>query len=115
MKFQVPVGLDTLEAEKFPMGMLRALTLAFGEESQYTHGKPVTKLVKPIKSGDTIALVESTLAFPDKGAFFVGARRFTYKGKTDGSFVEVTPDIPMYYAVNYNQKVVCDVDAILPD
>lgn len=110
-----PVRPTGSPAETFPIGMLDALTLAFGEVCQKFYGRPTTKLVEDSAKDATYLLVESTLAFPDEGSVFARGRRATYTGKTDASLTGVVFDIPRNEAMPYGAEVALDVRSILPD
>lgn len=74
----------------FPLGMLEALTHAYGREAQALHGRLMTRVWQAIAITDTSVLVESTLGWPDSGQFWCDGILFTYTSKTDGSFLDVT-------------------------
>jgi hypothetical protein len=79
--------------ETFPLGLLEAIFLAFGDTMEYYQGRPTTQLVAQVDSGATDAIfVETTLGFPWKGAVWVGDSRVTYEHKTDGAFLALTWD-----------------------
>ena len=79
--------------ETFPLGLLESLFLAFGDTMEYYQGRPSTQLVAQVDAGGTDAIfVESTLAFPWKGAVWVGDSRVTYENKSDGAFLALTWD-----------------------
>lgn len=67
-------------------GLLSVVTRMFGEAVQDLAGRALTRLVAGFGEDDAIAYVETTLGFPNKGAFFVNGRRYTYTGKSDASF-----------------------------
>lgn len=108
-------SLKPVSAETFPLGILRALTLALGESVQLIKGRPTTRLMKSIGTADTVAVVESTLAFPAKGYVYISGRRVAYRGKTDGSLTGLSFSPPLSAAVPEWQEVALDVRSIFPD
>lgn len=89
-------------------GLLAVFTRMFGEAVQELAGRALTRLVAGFGEDDAIAYVETTLGFPNKGAFFVNGRRYTYTGKTDASFTGCVKQRPYdgtasaYKTVLYN-------------
>lgn len=69
-----------------PDGLLSVLTRAVGEEVQVLSGRAVTRLVDGMPEDGPTAFVETTLGFPDAGAFFVNGRRYAYSSRTPVSF-----------------------------
>ena len=93
----------------FPVAPLEALYLAFGETMDYYAGRPETLLVNPVQSGSVDAIyVESTLAFPWKGAVWVGGMRVSYENKTDGAFLNLTWDEAQQPGFGVRSKVRLD-------
>jgi|10_taG_2_1085330.scaffolds.fasta_scaffold00191_19 hypothetical protein len=64
------------------IGVLEALTLAFGDAIQKTAGRPVTRLRKEYTlQTDSVMLIETTLSFPDSGYVYLGGQKLKYASK----------------------------------
>ena len=112
-KFTASTSIET-KLNTFPIGILRSLTLAFGEVCQKFSGRPSTRLAKDMAQGDTYLLVESTLGFPDSGDLFLQGREATYTSKTDGSFIGVTFNIPPRAGFPTGERVTLNARTIFP-
>lgn len=95
LAFVAPSVLAETLVPYSPLLNLEAVTQALGETLQDRTGPAATFLLQPIQDGDTDVVVESTLLFPDSGAFFVDNFRFNYTSKGQMTFYGVTPD-PAY-------------------
>lgn len=72
-----------------PVGLIQAWTNAIGRQLEKVAGVPTTRLTAAVTRTTTVVNTETTLAFPNTGAFFAGGIRFTYAAKTDTSFTVV--------------------------
>jgi hypothetical protein len=88
---RIEAGNEAELRAEFPLGGLRALTLALGQEIQSINGRPETALRGSASELDSTLAVESTLGFPDEGAVFVEGRAWTYTSKTDTLFAGAAP------------------------
>lgn len=114
VNFLVPATLTTT-TEKFPLGTLEALFLAFGETMDFYQGRPTTQLVSQVNAGATDAVfVETTLGFPWKGAIWVGDSRVTYENKTDGAFLALTWDELNKPGYGEKTRVMLDTKSVPP-
>lgn len=89
--FLVPA--TTGDLSEFPHQYLREFTRGLAEALQRLAGKSSTKLVAAFDADGGTAFVETTLGFPNSGAFFVGARKYRYTGKTPVSFLLCVPEL----------------------
>lgn len=75
------------DTSEWPGRILEAATRATAEEIQTLAGRAWTQLVADFGEDDAVAFVETTLGFPDYGAFYAGKRKYTYTSRTDCSFL----------------------------
>lgn len=92
LAFVAPSVLGTTEVPDSPLMNIEATTLALAETIQQRAGPAATFLLQPLGPSDTTAVVESTLDFPDGGAFFANGVRFTYTSKGQMTFYGVAVD-----------------------
>jgi len=109
--FAVPVQDGAMS--EWPHEILREWTRLIGEEFQQVAGVASTRLVEAFPSAGGTAFVETTLGFPDTGAFFVGPRKYSYTGRTPVSFTGCTPELvyPLEAMVEWS-PVWCDPYAV---
>lgn len=73
------------------IGVLEALSLAFGESFQKTSGRPVTRLRRNYQLTDQAMLLETTLAFPATGYVYANGVKLKYSSKdTDVLYMDTT-------------------------
>jgi hypothetical protein len=101
------------EAE-FPSAALLTLLHVYGQTLQEEHGVPMTRLTQAVQKNDTTINVESTLAFPDAGAFYLGVWRFVYTSKTNSTLIGAVSDVQRFVTIPDGSEVVLDARAILP-
>lgn len=101
--------------DEWPHGGLDALTQSAADEIQVFCGVPMTALLVDLHDDDTVAYVETTLAFPPSGAIYVRDRRYTYTSKTDCSFKGLEYQFSNGLIMPAGSEVLCDVRAVLPD
>lgn len=89
LAFVAPSTLGPIQSK---LMNIEAVTLALCETLQQRAGPAATFLLQPIALGDTTVIVESTLDFPESGAFFVNNLRFTYTAKGQMTFTGVALD-----------------------
>lgn len=102
------------EIEGYPLGVLEALTLAFGEQCQEVYQAPVTTLARDFESGDTTMFLDSCLGFPDRGAVFMKGVRYTYLSRTDGALVDVASDDLVLVTSAAGLEVAVDARSVEP-
>jgi hypothetical protein len=101
---------------EFPLGVLEALTSAFGRQIQRLMGTPATRLTADLTKDSVAAGVETTLAFPaTDGAFWTEGRRFEYTAKTDVSFTGLTTDRYLATTIPAGTLVVLDLTTAPPE
>ena len=105
---------ETLLRGEFPMGALQTLTRAIAEEIQILGGVPMTLLAAALAWDVTFAVVETTLAFPDAGAVFIGGRRYVYTSKIATQLRGLVADQTDGTEIPTRSDVVLDVTAVLP-
>ena len=99
---------------------MEAVTEAVADEGQQLAGAPTTKAVANGVAPFTAWFVESTLEFPDSGAFFCRGLRFSYTSRGEVSFRGVTQDAgqnPMPAGVSpvaEGDVIVLDPRSVLP-
>lgn len=101
------------DLSEFPHQYLREITRGVGEALQTLAGRASTKLVAAFAADGGTAFVETTLGFPNSGAFFVGARKYRYTSKTPVSFLLCVPELvyPVDAAPEWS-TVWCDPGAV---
>ena len=77
-------------------------------------GVAETVLASELAVDATTALVDSTLGFPDEGAFWLAARRFTYTSKTDAAFHGLAEAVPRVEAIGAGGSIVLDEASYIP-
>jgi len=75
-------------------GLLEVITNAIGQSLQEHAGVVSTRLLEEYSPGETVMVVESTLAWADVGGGSVRGAMFNYTGRTDSSLTGVTFDVP---------------------
>lgn len=74
------------------MTIIDGVYKALGEELTRLHGHVSTRLVAPLPASGVVALVESTIEFPDVGVLYVEGERIPYTGRGLASFTGLVRD-----------------------
>ena len=111
--FTVPSD-DVEERAEWEHGLLRVLTRAAGQETQKTYGRLATLSRLDYDYGDAHLFVESTLGWPERGAFFLDGERFRYRGTDDGAckLLNVKADFPDLDTIPYGSLVLLDASVV---
>ena len=99
----------------WPEPFIRAWVDSVVEELDALNGRPTTLLLQDLIPGDTVALVETTLGFPDSGQFRAGRALFAYTGREAAALTGLTCLSPSEETLSARTVVECDVAALLPD
>lgn len=105
---------DDVTTEWKSKGELWHILQSLGERLQAFSGRPCTGLAQRLSyqyQPHTVE-VETTVGFPDEGAFYINDTRFQYTGKTSSSFTGVTVDHYFEYNYDAREEVICDVTTI---
>lgn len=98
-----------------PYRYVAAIMNALGRQFFDLAGTPETNTAEDIAVGASTVLVNSTLYFPDAGAFWAEGIPFTYTSKTDGAFHGVETSTQRITAIPSGALVVADERAYQPD
>jgi hypothetical protein len=102
-------------AKEWYHGFLQAISRAAGQLVQDFTGCPETILLTDVNPTDNHIFVESTLAFPESGYFFVGDVEYYYAARTATSFRDVTSDHRPHFTQHARQVVRLNQRRILPE
>ena len=113
LPFSVPSD-DVEERAEWEHGLLRVITRAAGQEAQNTYGRLATLSRNDYDYGDRHLFVESTLGWPERGAFFLDGKRFFYRGTDVGAckLLNVKADFPDLDTIPYGSLVLLDASAV---
>ena len=108
---------DVLERAEWNHGLLRVITRACAQNIQEVLGRLATISREDYVEGSEHLLVESTIGWPDRGAFFVDGRRFRYRGVGDSGckLMHVKADFPEMTAISRRSLVILDHTAVPED
>lgn len=110
--FAVPTNLAADVPASSSGSILAALTSSIGDLFGELAGPPVTLTVEDLQPGESVLLVESTLAAVAPGAFWLDGIRHTFTEKTECVLTGVVSEVPRIETIPTGSEVVFDERAV---